>query len=162
MFEGRIFFAAAFCRERAGCARKRSVEKFSKDLHLKRLNFCEEYENITNMARPMKNRRETGGKPVGGEVLMAHGVERFLDEEGRVKLWPAKRAPKEEVLAYLAEKFEFDRDYTEHEVNAKLSVWHTFEDFFILRRELIESGWLMRTSNGSRYWKNPERREDNP
>ena len=76
-----------------------------------------------------------------------------------MKLWPAKHAAKEEVLAYLAEKFEFGSDYTEHEVNAILAGWHTFEDFFLLRRELVESGWLLRLANGSRYWKNPEKRE---
>ena len=45
---------------------------------------------------------------------MAQGIERFLDEEGRVKLWPAKQAPREEVFAYLVEKFEPDHNYTEH------------------------------------------------
>ncbi len=90
---------------------------------------------------------------------MAQGIERFLDEEGRLKTWPAKRAPREEALRYLAGKFELGRDYTEHEVNAILASWHTFEDLFILRRELIESGWLMRLKNGSRYWKNPEKEE---
>lgn len=90
---------------------------------------------------------------------MAQEIERFLDEEGRVKLWPARRAAKLGVLGYLAEKFEFGRDYTEHEVNAILAGWHTFEDLFLLRRELIDSAWLLRTANGSRYWKNPERIE---
>lgn len=91
---------------------------------------------------------------------MTQGIERFLDEEGRLKSWPAKRAPREEALCYLAGKFELGRDYTEHEVNAILAGWHTFGDLFILRRELIESGWLMRLPNGSRYWKNPEKEEE--
>jgi hypothetical protein len=90
---------------------------------------------------------------------MARGIERFLDEEGRVNFWPAKRTVKDEVLAYLAEKFEFGRDYTEHEVNALLASWHTFGDLFVLRRELVERGFLMRLTNGSRYWKNPEKKE---
>ena len=90
---------------------------------------------------------------------MAQGMERFLDEEGKVKLWPSKQAPREEVFCYLADKFEMGRDYTEHEVNAVLASWHTFGDLFILRRGLIESGWLMRLKDGSRYWRNPDKRE---
>lgn len=91
---------------------------------------------------------------------MAQGVERFLDDEGKVKSWPSKQAPREEVFRYLADKFETGRDYTEHEVNAILSSWHTFGDLFILRRGMIESKWLMRMRDGSRYWRNPEKREE--
>ena len=91
---------------------------------------------------------------------MAQGIERFLDGEGRVKLWPSKQAPREEVFAYLVEKFELDHNYTEHEVNAILSTWHTFGDLFILRRGMIESGWLMRMRDGSRYWRNPEKNRE--
>ena len=81
-------------------------------------------------------------------------LNRFLDDEGRVKQLPAKFTVRELVHEYLAGKFEFDRDYTEHEVNAVLSQWHTFNDYFVLRRGLIESGWLERLCDGSRYWRN--------
>ena len=70
----------------------------------------------------------------------------------------AKQAAREEVFGYLAEKFEFERNYSEHEVNAILASWHTFGDLFILRRGLIESGWLMRMKDGSRYWRKPEKK----
>lgn len=85
------------------------------------------------------------------------GIERFLDEEGRLKQWPSKQAPREEVFSYLAQKFEPGREYSEHEVNAILSYWHTFDDLFILRRGLVDSRWLLRLPNGSRYWRNPEK-----
>ena len=91
---------------------------------------------------------------------MAQGIERFLDEDGKLKLWPSKQAPREQAYAYLATKFELGHDYTEHEVNAILASWHTFGDLFILRRGLIESGWLMRLRDGSRYWRNPDKKEE--
>jgi len=78
----------------------------------------------------------------------------FLDDNNRVKIWPKKHALKREVLLYLATKFEADRDYSEKEVNQILSEWHTFDDYFLLRRGLIEDRLLSRTRNGSRYWKN--------
>ena len=67
-------------------------------------------------------------------------IERFLDEEGRLTVWPGKQKNKLMALTYLAGKFEPDRRYTEHEVNAILGSWHTFSDPFILRRSLIEAG----------------------
>jgi len=88
------------------------------------------------------------------------GIERFLDEEGRLKLWPAKKTVQDQVYAYLAQKFSPGKDYSEHEVNAVLASWHTFGDLFLLRRGLIESGWLIRLRDGSRYWRNPEKKEE--
>ncbi len=79
-------------------------------------------------------------------------TERFLDEEGRIKQLPARREPRLAVLSYLADKFEC-RDYTEKEVNAIIESWHTFGDYFVLRRELIDSGLMHREPDGSRYWK---------
>lgn len=80
-------------------------------------------------------------------------LERFIDEEGKIKQLPAKKEPRLAVLAYLAEKFEAGRDYTEKEVNAIIENWHTFGDYFLLRRELIDSGLMRRERDGSRYWK---------
>jgi predicted transcriptional regulator YdeE len=82
-------------------------------------------------------------------------LERLLDESGKLKLWPAKKSTQRLALSYLAEKFEpaEAREYTEREVNALIESWHTFGDFFLLRRELIEGGFLKRLPNGSKYWR---------
>jgi len=91
---------------------------------------------------------------------MNQGIERFLDSDGKLKLWPSKHAVQEQVYAYLAQRFTMSRDYTEHEVNAILASSHTFGDLFLLRRGLIESGWLLRLKDGSRYWRNPEKEQE--
>jgi len=75
----------------------------------------------------------------------------FLDDEGRVKAWPAKRAVQKLVIEYVSGKFESGRVYSEKEVNATLLKWHTFGDYFILRRGLVEEGLLKRTPNGAEY-----------
>lgn len=82
---------------------------------------------------------------------------RFLDGEGRLKQLPAKQSVRALAHDYLAGKFECGRDYSETDVNGILSSWHTFGDYFTLRRGLVESGWLLRLPNGSRYWKNSEK-----
>lgn len=77
----------------------------------------------------------------------------FLDETGKIKQLPAKAERRAQVLQYLAEQFVLGCDYTEKEVNALITQWHTFGDYFLLRRELVDCGLLCRTSNGSRYWR---------
>lgn len=76
----------------------------------------------------------------------------FLDSSGKITKIPVPERTKLPLLRYLAGKFEADRDYTEKEVNAIIGAWHTFNDFFILRRLLVDYGLLGRVPNGSRYW----------
>ncbi len=86
-------------------------------------------------------------------LLDLKNISMFLDEEGRVKQLPAKTNKRKTVLEYLSTKFAVDREYTEKEVNEIINTWHTFQDYFILWRELIDFQFLHRTPNGSKYWK---------
>jgi len=83
-------------------------------------------------------------------------IQPFLDGEGKITQLPKKGKVRFAVLAYLAEKFEKDRDYTEREVNVVCNIWHTFGDYFLLRRELVDHGFLNRERDGSRYWRPQE------
>lgn len=76
----------------------------------------------------------------------------FLDDDERIQQIPAQSRTKIPVLAYLATKFEEDRVYSEKEVNGIINAWHTFGDYFILRRLLIDYKFLERTENGAEYW----------
>lgn len=80
-------------------------------------------------------------------------LSRFLDEKSRVKTWPSKKELKYEVLKHVSEKFEAGRFYTEKEVNAIINEWHTFNDYFLLRRGMVDHKLLSRTRSGSIYWK---------
>lgn len=80
-------------------------------------------------------------------------IENFLDKEGKIKNWPSKQQKKLEVLLYLSSKFETNRQYSEKEVNTTIQSWHTFEDYFLLRRGLIEKKLLVRTKDGAMYWR---------
>jgi len=74
----------------------------------------------------------------------------YLNADGSIKQIPA--SPKLQViLNYLVEFFEFDRNYTEKEVNTILRKYN--EDTAGLRRDLVEAGMLARESDGSRYWR---------
>lgn len=118
----------------------------------------EEIESNRAAGERQLNKVLTGGHR---SVSKIYGeVERFLDEEGRFKQWPARQSMKALACAYLAEKFAYDVQYTEPEVNAIVASWHTFGDYFLLRRELVDTGWLCRKPDGSRYWRNPEKRAE--
>ncbi|MGX8795472.1 DUF2087 domain-containing protein [Fusibacter sp. JL298sf-3] len=80
-------------------------------------------------------------------------VDRFLDDEGRVKLWPSKRSKQNLIYKYLTEAFDSKPSYTEFEVNCALMKAHTFGDHFLLRRGLIDEGYLKREKDGSVYYR---------
>ncbi len=82
-------------------------------------------------------------------------IDRYLDGSGKITQLPQKRAVRYKVLEYLADKFEPDSVYSEPEVNAVCNQWHTFGDYFLLRRELVDQGLLGRERDGSRYWRIP-------
>lgn len=72
----------------------------------------------------------------------------FYDGE-RLKSIPSQWKKREVILRYLAEQFEWDRRYTEKEVNEILSQTH--EDYAALRRYLVDSGRLAREREV--YWR---------
>jgi hypothetical protein len=80
-------------------------------------------------------------------------LRRFLDKQGRVSFWPAKRKDQTVILGYLISKLETGRDYTEREVNDVLNAWHTFGDHATIRRDLYDLGLLDRSRDGRRYWR---------
>lgn len=81
----------------------------------------------------------------------------FLDPDGKLKQFPAKRKMKIIALFYLAEKVEAGKNYTEQEINGLLLRWHTFRDPATLRREMYDYHFLDRTRDGRTYRKsNPQ------
>lgn len=90
-------------------------------------------------------------KLMGDDIVVK--LERYIDKNGIINVWPKKHEAKEAVLQYLSTKFEVGRDYTEKEVNSIIDNYHSFNDYFLLRRGLIDYKMLKRTRDGSRYWK---------
>lgn len=80
-------------------------------------------------------------------------IDQFLDPAGKITQLPRKQKARLAVLQYLAGKFEPDCNYSEHQVNEICNEWHTFGDFFLMRRELVDNGLLGRERDGSRYWR---------
>jgi len=74
-----------------------------------------------------------------------------INANGSIIQIPEQAAKFRVVLDYLIPFFEFDKDYTEKEVNLLLRRFN--EDTALLRRGLVDENLLARESNGSRYWR---------
>lgn len=70
-------------------------------------------------------------------------------EYGKLKSIPAQRKKERIVLEVIAEAFEYDRIYTEREVNIIIADFH--DDFCTIRRNMVGEGLLARDTNG--YWR---------
>lgn len=82
---------------------------------------------------------------------LTHILRNFLDAEGKLTAFPAKRKMKLYALLYLAQKIPADTDFTEREINDILLDWHTFADPATLRRELYGYRFLDRSRDGKVY-----------
>ena len=75
----------------------------------------------------------------------------FLDTQGRLIAFPARRKMKIYALLYLAQTFEVEKSYSEQEINEILLQRHTFSDPITLRRWLVDYRFLERSRDGSVY-----------
>jgi hypothetical protein len=75
----------------------------------------------------------------------------FIDDAGRLTQWPSRQATQRMAVALIARRFDPAREYSEREVNFILMDAHSFGDWAILRRSLVDWRWLDREGDGSRY-----------
>ena len=82
---------------------------------------------------------------------LTHILRNFLNADGKLISFPAKRKMKLYALLYLAQKIPAVTDFTEREINDILLDWHTFADPATLRRELYDYRFLDRSRDGKVY-----------
>ena len=82
-----------------------------------------------------------------------YAVKNYLDKQGRLTTFPAKKKNQKIALFYLASKINTHQTYTEKEVNSLLDEWHTYNDTCTLRRELYNNRFIGRTKDGTSYYK---------
>ena len=92
--------------------------------------------------------------------VIAEELKRYLDAAGRVVNWPAKRATRQHVYAYLAAFFEPGQSYREKEVDQILRRYLACHDYMTVRRDLCDFHYLQRERDGSRYWRRLENADE--
>jgi hypothetical protein len=79
-----------------------------------------------------------------------------LLKDGRIQRWPKKTEEKEAVLGYIALQVPPVGKLAEKEINQIIMRNILFDDFTLIRRELIERGYLNRTRDCREYWRTGE------
>lgn len=80
------------------------------------------------------------------------GPARFLDAEGRIDRYPLRDDDRRELLGWVAEQALAEGEtWTESEVNERLEPYAPAGDVAVLRRYLVDFGFLERTRSGSEY-----------
>ena len=80
-------------------------------------------------------------------------MKKLINEIEGIVRWPKKPPDKKIVIEWLSTKFQFEKEYSEKEVNKIIKAHHSFNDIALLRRELISKRLLERKNDGSIYWK---------
>lgn len=72
------------------------------------------------------------------------------DSEGVLVKYPLKEKQRLVIISEIAKRFDKNQQYTEKEINQVLH--DIYEDHNIIRRHLIEYGFMDRKADGSQYW----------
>lgn len=78
-------------------------------------------------------------------------VARHFDATGGLIRWPSKHTERQLSLWVLWSRLPARQSLGEKQINQILTEHHRFGDYALLRRHLVDDGWLTRTPDGSEY-----------
>lgn len=87
-------------------------------------------------------------------VVDFHRVEqwrRYFDDAGCLQRWPKKHSHREACLWVLWSRLPARQRWSEKELNERLRAQECLGDHLLLRRALVDGGWLTRTPDGGEY-----------
>ena len=84
-----------------------------------------------------------------------------LLKDGKIQRWPSKKEEKEAVLGFISSQIPPEGKFSEKEINQIIMRNILFDDFALIRRELIEQGYLARTRDCREYWRTGEENVQN-
>ena len=79
-------------------------------------------------------------------------IKPFLDEDGRVTAFPAKKRKYLTVVLYVYERIPMG-EYDTKGINEAIDKWHTFRDAATFRRDMCDLGLMSRDKFGYKYEK---------
>ncbi len=85
------------------------------------------------------------------DLTLVEKVSRHFDGAGVLMRWPAKNSLQPLCLWALWSRMEPGRDYTDAENTQLLNAWSSFGDHALLRRALVDMGYVTRTPDGRLY-----------
>ena len=85
--------------------------------------------------------------------ILVNKMSQKLIKEDKIIRWPKKVIEKEFILEYISKKIISNKKYSEKEINQIIIENILFVDYVLIRRELVERGYLNRTKDCKEYWK---------
>lgn len=85
------------------------------------------------------------------DVKLVDKVSRHFDAEGVLLRWPARNSQQPLCLWVLWSRMEAERDYSHAENTHLLNAWASFGDHALLRRAMVDMGYVQRTPDGRLY-----------
>ena len=87
------------------------------------------------------------------QVAYQKKMDEYFDSQGRLSQYPSKRPMRIMALTKIANCFEWERKYTEKEVNEIIRQNISFTDVELIRREMFQNKLIGRMRDGSAYWR---------
>lgn len=83
-------------------------------------------------------------------LVFPFDVEKFFNDCVKQKNFPKNNFQKQVILLTIVRDFKDKKTYSEEQVNEIIKKY--FEDYVLIRRELINFGYMMRNPENSNYW----------
>ncbi|MGA4635433.1 DUF2087 domain-containing protein [Pseudomonas solani] len=93
-------------------------------------------------------------QPPAGDVVdyvLVRRLLRYFDEQGRLRTWPGKHSHRRPCLWMTWMALPPRTAMSEREVDGHIREVASLGDHVLLRRELVDAGWLVRTPDGREY-----------
>jgi hypothetical protein len=85
------------------------------------------------------------------DLTLVEKVSRHFDADGVLLRWPSKNSLQPLCLWVLWARMEPGRDYADRENTELLNAWASFGDHALLRRSMVDMGYVTRTPDGRTY-----------
>lgn len=85
------------------------------------------------------------------DLQLVEKVSRHFDVDGVLVRWPARNRQQPLCLWVLWSRMEPGRDYSDRENTELLNAWAGFGDHALLRRAMVDMGYVTRTPDGRTY-----------
>ena len=99
----------------------------------------------------LKALTEDAPQPEPVDFTLVEKVSRHFDADGVLLRWPSKNSLQPLCLWVLWSRMEPGRDYADRENTELLNAWASFGDHALLRRAMVDMGYVTRTPDGRTY-----------
>jgi hypothetical protein len=121
-----------------------------KPSHVDMLNMLSRSAGFRNYQH-LKAVTEAAPKADPVDLTLVEKVGRHFDAQGVLMRWPSKNSQQPLCLWALWARMEPGRDYSDSENSHLLNAWASFGDHALLRRAMVDMGYVTRTPDGRIY-----------